>query len=298
MRNQVVGVCWLLTTKCNLSCPMCYRFVGDLHQIELRSKHQIAHRIVEEGIRKVTFAGGEPLLDRDLPDLVRQLNQQGVKTALCTNGELLTEARLVELAPFLDELTVAVDGSTPKIHGAMRSSPANFEVSLRLLQEVQKYSVSLDISTVVTRVNLHDLENIRDIVFSSGIHKWKVFQFYPLMMGAKNRAWLEVSAEEFTKVQALLASHRGSLEIDFRDAREETMRSYLHISQTGRLLIVKGGNYRDIGSVLECKNLVECLEENGFSFEIHRARHWRDGAEHSMVRPRLKRNIRAHARIT
>src|SRR5689334_14969452 len=122
MVGHVVGVCWLLTTKCNLSCPMCYRFQGDRHRLDLSSKRRVADRLARESVRKVTFAGGEPLLDPDLPLLVRLLAQHGVKTALCTNGDLLSDELLDELAPHLGELTIAIDGSTPRIHGLMRSS--------------------------------------------------------------------------------------------------------------------------------------------------------------------------------
>ncbi len=274
MTFHLIGVCWLLTTKCNLNCPMCYRFQGDRSRLDLSSKRRVFQRLIRENVHKVTFAGGEPLLDADLPMLVRLLSRQGVKTALCTNGELLSDSLLELLSTDLSELTVAIDGSTEEIHGAMRSSPGNLGVSLRILEKIGKTPIRMDVSTVVTRVNYDDLENIRALVLRSGISKWKVFQFYPLENGAKNRGALELSFDDFAKLRAQLAHPK--LEIDFRDAREDTIRSYLHISPAGRMLIVEGADYRDVGSFLDCVDIQECLETCGFQFEIHRKRHWCD----------------------
>lgn len=253
---------------------MCYRFRGDRHLLDLPSKRRVIERLDCEGVRKVTFAGGEPLLDSDLPLLVRLLRERGVKTALCTNGDLLSETILNELAPYLDELTIAIDGSTPEVHGLMRSSAANFDVSLRLLYRLRSTPIRVDVSTVVTRTNYHDLENIRARVLTAGIPKWKVFQFYPLEDGFRNRDKLEISISDFARLDERL--RHPDLEIDFRDAREETIRSYLHISPAGRMLVVEGAEYRDVGSFLDCEDLMQHLENAGFEFGIHGRRHWRD----------------------
>lgn len=276
MELALVGICWLLTTDCNLNCPMCYGYRLDSVNLGLDTKRRIADRIAAMDVRKVMFSGGEPLLDPDLPHLVKHLHTLGVKTGLSTNGELVTPKVLGELSPYLDEITIPVEGSTLNIHGRVRPPGQNFEVSMRLLKELKSYPIVADISTVVTRHNLADLPNIREIVRCSQVPKWKVFQFYPLEAGALNRETLAVSKKQFVEACAQLAEESAPFEIDFRVADERVMRSYLHISPGGRMLIVSQDRYSDIGHFLDTEDILLCLNQNDFPFDIHLQRHRRD----------------------
>jgi cyclic pyranopterin phosphate synthase len=72
------------------------------------------------GLRRVRLTGGEPLLRKDLPTLVRALKEAGMaEVALTTNGLLLERMRDDLLAAGLDRITVSLDAVEREVFARM-----------------------------------------------------------------------------------------------------------------------------------------------------------------------------------
>ncbi|MBS0569212.1 MAG: GTP 3',8-cyclase MoaA [Proteobacteria bacterium] len=110
--------------RCNFRCTYCmpedqyaldHVFLGKDQRLRFEEIERIARAFVALGVRKLRLTGGEPLLRRDLHELVRQLARiPGVEDiALTTNGVLLPKvaARLREAG--LRRLTVSLDSLDP-----------------------------------------------------------------------------------------------------------------------------------------------------------------------------------------
>lgn len=112
-----------VTDRCNFRCRYCmpresFESSSYLRRSELLSFEEIrrvAERFVGLGVQKIRLTGGEPLLRRELPQLVRSLSELGVDLALTTNGVLLArqadalrQAGLTRLSVSLDALDEAV----------------------------------------------------------------------------------------------------------------------------------------------------------------------------------------------
>lgn len=101
-----------LTQRCNLRCIYCHA-EGEVNPKEEMSVEDIAELMrvgVQFGIRSIKFTGGEPLLRRDLVDIIRSV-PPGVESSLTTNGILLAgmaaelkEAGLARVNVSLDTL--------------------------------------------------------------------------------------------------------------------------------------------------------------------------------------------------
>jgi cyclic pyranopterin phosphate synthase len=109
-----------VTDRCNFRCPYCmpaavygdhYRFMPRPELLTFEEIARLARVAVSLGARKIRLTGGEPLLRRDLPDLVSQLASiDGVDdVALTTNGYLLAEHADHLAAAGLDRVTVSLD---------------------------------------------------------------------------------------------------------------------------------------------------------------------------------------------
>jgi GTP 3',8-cyclase len=116
MRDLRVSV----TDRCNLRCRYCMPrevFGGDfpfLERDELLTFEEIARLVgvfVRLGVRKVRLTGGEPLLRRELPDLVRRLVAiDGLEDlALTSNGVLLPRLAGELAEAGLRRVTVSLD---------------------------------------------------------------------------------------------------------------------------------------------------------------------------------------------
>ena len=279
--KPLVGVCWLMTTSCNLHCPMCYRYRAINQPVDFSTKLRVADELALLGVKKISFSGGEPLLEPHTFDLIGYVHKKHMKTALFTNGLLLFPDDLRKLDGILEEITLPIDGSTPQVHSRSRGVEESFYVSLELLRLCHSLTVRADVSTVVSRQNITDICNIGALLVQNGVTKWKVFQFAPIAKARRMDSKFSISAETFRHVIKDLNVFRDRIAIDVRGADTDTMQSYLHVTPSGDMLIVREMSYHNIGNILNCDNIFDALSEEKFNYLIHGCRHRNDIRETS-----------------
>jgi len=106
--------------RCNFRCPYCMPedqfaddavFLSKNERLRFEEIERIARAFVASGVRKLRLTGGEPLLRRELPQLVSMLRQipQVEDIALTTNGVLLPRFAAALREAGLMRLTVSLD---------------------------------------------------------------------------------------------------------------------------------------------------------------------------------------------
>ena len=105
-----------LTEACNLRCTYCLREEGAGHapdrlMLDTTEIGRLMGVLGKMGIRKIRFTGGEPLLRRDLPELVSiAKTTAGIRSVKLTTNGLLLEQRIQELmAAGLDGINLSLD---------------------------------------------------------------------------------------------------------------------------------------------------------------------------------------------
>lgn len=99
-----------LTPRCNLDCIYCHsegevRPGGEMTASEIIRLIRIGH---EFGIRSVKFTGGEPLLRRDLEEILHEI-PDGMESSLTTNGTLLASRAASLRAAGLSRVNISLD---------------------------------------------------------------------------------------------------------------------------------------------------------------------------------------------
>jgi cyclic pyranopterin phosphate synthase len=124
--DRPLGVLRLsLTARCNLACPYC---LPDGQEpsglLSLEQRLQVAKAAVALGAKSLRLTGGEPLLYKELDELIgalQPLRREGLQEiALTSNGLLLSAERAQQLREAgLDRLTLSLDGTTGTSVAAM-----------------------------------------------------------------------------------------------------------------------------------------------------------------------------------
>ncbi len=119
-----------LTDRCNFRCPYCmpaeifgehYEFLPREDILSFEEIERVARLLVGLGVKKIRLTGGEPLLRRDITNVIRELVKiEGLEDlALTTNGYLLARhARDLQDAG-LHRLTVSVDSLDDEVFREM-----------------------------------------------------------------------------------------------------------------------------------------------------------------------------------
>jgi len=175
-----------LTRTCNFGCRYCYADFGECGSARIQPDH--LRRIIEAigradsplggRSRKVNFAGGEPLLYTELPDILALSKQLGLATSLVTNGSLLNERTIARLSGMLDICAVSVDSGIVKTNDSIgrcgKGSRPDAVFYRVLAQRIRDAGIRFKVNTVVNRLNLS--ENLGELVASLLPFRWKLFQ--------------------------------------------------------------------------------------------------------------------------
>ncbi len=204
-----------VTDRCNLRCNYCMpqeEYVW-LPRQELLTFEEIA-RLVEVftslGVEDVRLTGGEPLLRRDLPQLVRMLaaNPRIRDLALTTNGVLFAEHAEALRAAGLHRVTVSLDSLRPERFSALAGRDSHAQVLAGIAAARSMGFPKLKLDTVVLRgVNDDELADL--IEYGRGAEAEVRFIEYMDVGGAT-----EWSAEKvFTRAEMLqqLTSRYGTI---------------------------------------------------------------------------------------
>jgi radical SAM protein with 4Fe4S-binding SPASM domain len=119
-----------MTNACNLKCPYCYNKDDREWKLALEKQERIAPtlntdeykhlitRLIEEGIDRIFFTGGEPLMRPDVLELARHARDLSSTVALemLTNGILLKGDTVRHVAELFDAVTISLDGHERHIH--------------------------------------------------------------------------------------------------------------------------------------------------------------------------------------
>ncbi|HEX2252872.1 MAG TPA: GTP 3',8-cyclase MoaA [Thermoanaerobaculia bacterium] len=121
-----------VTDRCNFRCQYCmprevfgpeFRFLPRSEILTYEEIARVARVAHGRGVRKIRLTGGEPLLRRDLPDLVALLSElPGVELALTTNGVLLPRRAAALAAAGLDRVTVSLDALDDEVFRRMNDA--------------------------------------------------------------------------------------------------------------------------------------------------------------------------------
>ena len=107
-----------LVAVCNMRCRYCYaRFLDERDDQPLPVEHvaRTMRELASHGVRRVTFAGGEPTLHPRLADLLATAGELGLVTAIVSNGARIDEQWIDRHGPHLRWLTLSIDSVDPQI---------------------------------------------------------------------------------------------------------------------------------------------------------------------------------------
>ena len=164
LRNLRISV----TDRCNLRCQYCmpeedYVWLAREDILQFEEVGALVDVFADLGVDKVRLTGGEPLLRRDLADLVRLLARKPRirDLALTTNGVLLAEHAPALRAAGLHRVTVSLDTLRPERFRALTRRPSHAQV-LEGLRAVSAAGFSgTKVDTVVMRgVNEDELADL------------------------------------------------------------------------------------------------------------------------------------------
>lgn len=180
-----VSAVFALTYRCQCSCVHCS--VGDYmekEEIDSESAKKIIFSLKKFGVLKITFFGGEPLLRKDIVELVSFASKLGLRTSIDTNGIFINDKLVSELKKAgIGNINVSIDSSDPRIHDFLRKYDGCFEKAVNAIKICVKNNIPVIISTYASKraLNSGDLEKIIDLGKKLKVKGVKIL--FPILSG-------------------------------------------------------------------------------------------------------------------
>lgn len=203
-------VVWLATNACNARCVHCSSnaaraLPGELSTGEAQT---MLASLARWGVFDVAFSGGEPLVRRDIIDLVGFATSIGLRVGLGSNGTTVrprTVDRLV--AGGLHRLQVSIDG-TAATHDLARRWPGLFRRSETAILAGVAGGLRVHVCFTAHRLNHIELDAVIDHCLSWGVHQFNLSRFVPTGRGGRG---LDLTNDQWRDLVTALERRRREL---------------------------------------------------------------------------------------
>jgi len=147
--------------QCNFRCEHCCTdkmlHMQQTPEIENTRKHfslsdvrELARQTDELGLSTFVLTGGEPLLFKDLPELVQAIDPKKFWIVIDSNGWLLDETKAKYLKEIgIDKVQLSIDGANAEVHDTFRRQTGSWQRCLDAVQACKKVGLHVILSTVL-----------------------------------------------------------------------------------------------------------------------------------------------------
>ena len=190
-------VSWNLTYRCNLACEHCYLDAGGTPLVGTENFADRSELGTEECFRVIdeiaTFApecltiltGGEPLLRRDILEIIRRAAERELWVVVGTNGVSITEnlaRRLAEAGA--RGLSLSLDALDPDRHDRFRNVRGAWRNTVEGAEILNRTGLPFIVQTTVGSHNLGELDAIADFAYERLAAKvWNLYFLVPTGRG-------------------------------------------------------------------------------------------------------------------
>ncbi|MBI3362870.1 MAG: TIGR04053 family radical SAM/SPASM domain-containing protein [Chloroflexi bacterium] len=206
-----------ITRACAFACVHCRadaQHTRDPRELTTEEGYRLLDRFKAFGSPIVVFTGGDPMMRRDLFNLIRHATELGLRASLTPTATALpTVERLKQaMEAGVRRIALSLDAPSPEVHDAFRQVPGSWERTMKILRNAQSVGLSAQINTTVTRRNVNLLPEMVKFVEEVGAVQWSVFFLVPTGRGQIADM---ISPEEHERVFHWLydLSQRGTFDI-------------------------------------------------------------------------------------
>lgn len=210
---------WSLTRGCNLACTFCFTssdpgtFEGDLPP---EDRLRVRREILAAGPLRVTMSGGEPLAVPDTLDHVAAFRAAGIAVKVTTNGTLLREPVLAELAALGVRLQFSIEAVDPDVNDRLMGGEGTVARILGGLERARAAGIPCEAKITLCRDNVDHLADLLDALHARGVEKISVSEVLPLGRAVERWAELQVDHDALVRAgEASARAHRRGVPVEF-----------------------------------------------------------------------------------
>lgn len=195
-------IAWEVTRACAFACVHCRAdAIPQRDPLELSTEegYQLVDRFAEFGSPILIFTGGDPMMRRDLFDLIAYAAEKGLRCSLTPTATALPTLERLQKAKEagIRRIALSLDAPDRKVHDEFRKVDGSWQRTMDILHRAKDTGLSVQVNTTVTKFNLDLLPDMVPFIEEVGAVQWSVFFLVPT---GRAQAKTMISPEDHERV--------------------------------------------------------------------------------------------------
>ena len=170
-------------SRCNFQCKFCFNkdsfAEGQRTKNKLSTNYikKIINNISEAGIKVVRFTGGEPMLRKDIFDLLQYAKEKKLEVRLNTNGSLINEKVTKKLSNIVDNVLIPIDSWDKKLEQKITGFNKSLESKIKAIKLLKSQGIPMiRIGTVALEENIVNFDKLSRLVLALPFDEWEFYR--------------------------------------------------------------------------------------------------------------------------
>jgi radical SAM protein len=195
-------IAWEVTRACAYACVHCRAdamHTPDPNELNTEEALRLIDRLADFGSPILIFTGGDPMMRKDLYQLIEYATKKGLRCSLTPTATALpTTARLEKARDAgIRRIALSLDAPRPEIHDSFRQVHGSWQRTMDILHRAQQVGLSVQVNTTVAKHNADILDEMIPFLQEVGAVQWSLFFLVPT---GRAQAENMISAEEHERV--------------------------------------------------------------------------------------------------
>ncbi len=153
-----------VTYRCNERCDHCYLDHDNKGEMTTAEIFSLLEQMAEAGVLFLTISGGEPLLRRDLFDIIARARELTFSVKLKTNAVMIREEQAKRLKSLgVDKIQISVYSHRPEVHDAITRLPGSLRRTIAAIRFLRSQGLNVTVANVLMTYNLHDSSEVQKL---------------------------------------------------------------------------------------------------------------------------------------
>jgi radical SAM protein with 4Fe4S-binding SPASM domain len=223
--NAPLYIAWEVSLRCNAQCLHCYSSSGphakNSNDLSTEDALKMIDDLAESGLLILAFSGGEPLLRKDIFQLIERAVSKQLVVNIASNGLLINKRMAKKIAASgVRSVTVSLDASNAELHDHFRQHKGLFKKTISAIPLLLKEGVRVVVSFTPTILNYKEGHKVVALAYSMGADAVNMSEYVPAGRGTKK---LELPPTLLKEVILewidMRKSYKGKMQIIWHDCR-------------------------------------------------------------------------------
>lgn len=191
-----------ITRRCNLRCQHCYLedYLGE-NELTTQEVFDLIDQAAAIGVTSFHITGGEPLVRKDLKEILAYIKDKGLYGQLYTNGTLLNDKFIEYLKDMnISVVKISLDGFNAKTHDHFRRANNSYKKAIESIRKLKVAGIPVEVGSVINKVNIKEAGKLINYIKNELKVNYHIDSFVPVGQGLRNQKMTEIDDWDYVNV--------------------------------------------------------------------------------------------------